>query len=621
LRKEKYLMKPFTLALALLTFIFSYAQTSTPPVITWSKTYGGPGTDVCYDITPTADGGTIMCGTITASGGDITATKGQDDAWVVKTNSSGVIEWQKTIGGSLNDLLHRIIQTTDGGYIAVGDSYSNDLDVSGHHGSSLSTDIWVVKLSSTGAIEWQKSLGGSSGDIGRDIIATSGGGYIIAGAAASTDGDVTGNHGSSDDGWVVKLTNTGSIDWQKCYGGTNSDYLKSIVQTSDGYVIGGMSHSADGDLTGITTYGYMDYWVTKVNNTGVQQWTKCFGGSQDEILNGLCVTIDGGFVMTGMAFSTDGQLAGAMGGSNAWVVKTDNTGTLLWKYIYGGNNDDGSYNITPTSDGGVAIAGHTHSSDGNLPGHYGTSATADCWVAKLTAAGLLQWAKNYGGTNEDAASSVQQLASGGYLVSGMTSSNDNDVSGNHGGADYFIIQLAAQVLPVKLSSFTASRKEGFNLLEWTSESEIHSDKYIIERSNGGSNYRMIGVQVAGEKNYRFTDASPMKGTNYYRLKMIDKDGGFAYSDTRMLYNGSGLSLSLYPNPVGKQLQFGLYLDKPTALQVDIITVDGKIVAAEKIELAAGFQQPIVNIGHLQKGIYLLSITNGGERQVLRFVKE
>ena len=124
------------------------------------------------------------------------------------------IQWQKSLGGSNNDYAYAIRQTTDGGYIVAGYSSSNDGDVTGNHGG---LDYWVVKLNSTGNIEWQKSLGGSSNDKAYAIQQTADGGYIVAGFSYSIDGDVTGNHGAFDY-WVVKLNSTGNIEWQKSLG-------------------------------------------------------------------------------------------------------------------------------------------------------------------------------------------------------------------------------------------------------------------------------------------------------------------------------------------------------------------------------------------------------------------
>jgi hypothetical protein len=170
------------------------------------------------------------------------------------------IQWQKCLGGSYIDGATSIQTTGDGGYIIAGSTYSNDGDVSGNHGNR---DAWVVKLTSIGSIQWQKYLGGTNPDEASSIQSTSDGGYILAGSTFSIDGDVLGNHGAAD-AWVVKLSSQGAIQWQKCLGGTDIDFGHCIQSTIDGgYIIAGETYSNDGDVSG--NHGHDDVWVVKLN--------------------------------------------------------------------------------------------------------------------------------------------------------------------------------------------------------------------------------------------------------------------------------------------------------------------------------------------------------------------
>ena len=161
-----------------------------------------------------------------------------------------VIEWQKSFGGSGLDAANSIQQTSDGGYIVAGASFSSNGDVTENHGSSDSADFWIVKLTNAGELEWQRPLGGSDYDGANSIQQTSDGGYIVAGGSGSEDGDVTGLHGRYDF-WIVKLTSTGVIQWQRALGGRDDDEANSIQQTRDGgYIVAGESNSRDGDVRG-----------------------------------------------------------------------------------------------------------------------------------------------------------------------------------------------------------------------------------------------------------------------------------------------------------------------------------------------------------------------------------
>lgn len=133
------------------------------------------------------------------------------------------IEWQKCLGGSKIDYAHSIYPAEDGGYIVAGFSYSNDGDLNINKGYA---DFWIVKMTNDGAIQWQRSLGGSGSDIPYSIKQTKDEGYIVAGSSASNDKDVIGNHGGSsnyDDYWIIKLSSAGVIEWQKNLGGFDID--------------------------------------------------------------------------------------------------------------------------------------------------------------------------------------------------------------------------------------------------------------------------------------------------------------------------------------------------------------------------------------------------------------
>ena len=236
----------------------SHAQA---PAIEWQKCLGGTSEDIAYSIQQTSDGGFIVAGETLSNDGDVSGNHGGRDAWVVKLNSSGDIIWKKCLGGTDHDFAYSIQQTSDGGFIVAGLTGSNDGDVSGNHGGS---DAWVVKLNSSGNILWQKCLGGTDGDYANSIQQTSDGGFIVAGETESNDGDVSGNHGGFDS-WVVKLNSSGNIEWQKCLGGTGWDWENSIQQTSDGgFIVAGYTNSNDGDVSG--NHGSKDYWVVKLTN-------------------------------------------------------------------------------------------------------------------------------------------------------------------------------------------------------------------------------------------------------------------------------------------------------------------------------------------------------------------
>ncbi len=409
--------------------------------IQWQKALGGSATDIAKAVQQTTDGGYIVAGYTQSNDGDVTFNHGNSDYWVVKLDATGTIQWQKTYGGSDYEEATSIQQTTDGGYIVAGLSESNDGDVTGHHLGFANSDYWVVKLDASGTLQWEKSLGGDDQERAYSIYQTNDGGYVVAGWAYSFNGDVTGHHGVPGDYWVVKLDSSGIIQWQKSLGGSDNDIASSVSQTTDGgYIVAGGAGSTDGDVTG---NHFRDYWVVKLDNVGGLQWEKCYGGSSVDGANSIQQTTDGGYIVGGGSASTDGEVTGNHNSFDYWVVKIDSSGTLQWEKSLGGSYNENCTSIHQTTDGGYIVAGGTPSNDGDVTGFHGTAMTTnDCWIVKLNSSGTIIWEEALGGSGNDGASCIQQTSDGGYIMAGGANSNDGDVTGNHGGGDCWIVKLS-----------------------------------------------------------------------------------------------------------------------------------------------------------------------------------
>ena len=345
--------------------------------IVWQKTYGGTSSDIANSIQQTTDGGYIVAGYTLSSDGDVIGNHGSIDCWVLKLDAAGTIIWQKTYGGTGSDKAESIQQTADGGYIIMCTSNSNNGDVTDNHGNY---DYWVVKTDATGNIIWQKSYGGTSIENGREIKQTVDGGYIMIGQSYSNNGDVTGNHGNYDY-WVVKTDATGNIIWQKSYGGSGLEDPSSIIQTTDGgYIAAGRSASSNGDLT--NNNGGSDFWIVKLDVAGTIIWQKNYGGPTNDNAQSIQQTSNGGYIVAGNVTSNGGDVVGFHGGSynDGWILRLDVTGTILWQKTLGGTADDVIYDAQQTIDGGYIASGYSHSSDGDLTSNNGSS---DFWIIKL----------------------------------------------------------------------------------------------------------------------------------------------------------------------------------------------------------------------------------------------
>jgi hypothetical protein len=337
------------------------------------------------------------------------------------------------LGGSGDEEGRAIQQTADGGFVAIGYSGSNDGDAKGNHGGK---DMWVVKLSDSGALEWQKSLGGSGNEEGRSIQQTADGGFVAIGESGSNDGDAKGNHGGKDM-WVVKLSDSGALEWQKSLGGSGDEEGDAIQQAADGgYIAVGFSDSDDGDVSG--NHGEIDAWLVKLTGSGALEWQKSLGGGGMDNGRSVQQTADGGYVVIGDSYSNDGDSKGNHGGKDMWVVKLSDSGALEWQKSLGGGGYEEGYAIQQTADGGFIAVGLTFSNDGDVSGNHGET---DAWLVKLTGGGELEWQKSLGGSWLDAAASVQQTADGGFIAVGLSYSNDGDASGNHGDMDVWVVKL------------------------------------------------------------------------------------------------------------------------------------------------------------------------------------
>ena len=430
-------MKITTVLLFLFTGLLSLNSLAQVPSIQWQNSLGGSLDDIASSVQETSDGGFIVAGYSDSNDGDVSGNHGGDDVWVLKLDEQGNLIWQNALGGSSDDAAYSIQETSDGGFILTGWSESNDGDVSGNYGER---DAWVLKLDAQGNLIWQNALGGSLDDSANSIKETSDGGFIVVGWSFSDDGDVSGNHGGRD-AWVFKLDALGDLIWQNALGGSLFEVAYSVEETSDGgFIVAGLSASNSGDVSG--NHGDTDAWVFKLDGQGDLIWQNALGGSSADQAESVQETSDGGFIVAGRTYSNDGDVSGNHGIYDAWVVKLDVLGNLIWQNALGGSAPDYASSIQETSYGGFIVAGRTGSNDGDVSGNNGGT---DAWVLKLDLQGNLIWQRTLGGSSYDRASSVKETSDGGFIVAGPTRSNDGDVSGNNGEQDFWLVKLNSTI--------------------------------------------------------------------------------------------------------------------------------------------------------------------------------
>jgi hypothetical protein len=344
----------------------------------FKETYGGTSYDYGRSVIETSDGG------YATTGYTVTFGAGWEDAWLIKTDESGNMEWNRTYGGTDSDVGYSVIETSDGGYAIAGYTWS--------YGAG-GADAWLIKTDATGNIEWNQTYGGADGDAGYSIVETSDGGYAIAGITYSFGAGAA-------DFWLVKTDESGNMEWSQTYGGTSTDSAWSLVETSDeGYAIAGYTSSYGA--------GSSDFWLVKTNKYGNMEWSQTYGGPSSETGWSVVESSNGGYALTGYTSSY------GAGGYDVWLVKTDEIGNMLWSQTYGGTGTDSGYSVVETRDGGYAIAGYTTS--------YGAG-NNDVWLVKTDEIGNMQWSQTYGGTSTDNGYSVVETRNGGYAIAGETTS-------------------------------------------------------------------------------------------------------------------------------------------------------------------------------------------------------
>ena len=306
----------------------------------WQKTIGGSGMEKLLSIAPTKDGGYILGGTSSSDRNDTNGTddpygkwedsNGNLDYWVVKLDSKGTVEWQKTLGGKYHDELKSIHQTQDGGFVLGG--YSNS-PVSGNKTAPNFGlgDYWVVKLNEDGNVQWQQTYGGDGDDNLFSLIPTKDGGYLLGGNSNSgATNSKSKTNKSGTDFWVIKVDDIGLIQWQDTYDFGKYDVLTSLVENKDGsFLIGGYAQSELGNkqksnakTVKADKEGISDYIALKIDAEGKERWSKTVGSKGDEVLRKLLETRDGGYLLAGTSngsISRDKKTA--KGGNDFWVVK------------------------------------------------------------------------------------------------------------------------------------------------------------------------------------------------------------------------------------------------------------------------------------------------------------
>jgi len=393
------------------------------PPIDWQGIAGGNNTEHFRDAVPTTDGAYLCVGyTRSDELGPVKRSSNglprvDSDFYIVKVSQTGRILWQKMAGGSYTEEANAVARTLEGGYIVVGHTNSPDR-------TNGQKDFYIVRMDKLGTVLWEAHYGGGGNDEATCVVPLPDGGFIVGGYTTSDNGDITANRGGAD-GWVIRLDRDGKLIWERNYGGGLNDFFNAATLADDfSVILVGSSDSRDYDAVG--NHGKTDILVVKINLSNKILWHKMLGGSQNDEGYDIARMDRKRFVLCGTTFSNDFDIAANKGTGDFWVVNFDEKGKVLWEATYGGTQNEGANALTVLSAGGLLVGGTTSSADGQVVQY---KALYDGWLLKLDEQGNLIWSRGLGGSQKEEFNAVLETPSGDYLGIGYTGSNDFDLIG------------------------------------------------------------------------------------------------------------------------------------------------------------------------------------------------
>ncbi len=308
-------------------------------------------------------------------------------------------------------------------------------------------------------VQWQKNYGGTNDEFVYSILNTPEGGFIYCGWTQSGDGDIKFNHGTLD-GWIVKIRRDSSIEWEKTYGGSDLDQFRGMLATHDsGYVLCGYSSSADDDLLGIYQNDSSLIWVVKIKKDGSIEWQKTYAGNA---ANSITSTPDGGYILSGLANPTSGHSLLY----DTRILKLKKDGTVEWEKTYGGTDDDQPFSIINSLDSGYVMIGKTASKELDPSNFYG--GLYDLWVLKLKNNGDIDWQKVYGGSEDEYPHGIGNSDSN-FILVGRTESIDGAVTYNHGGEDVWVLKIDTKGSIVWQKTFGGSGDDVVDIFQFSKD--------------------------------------------------------------------------------------------------------------------------------------------------------
>lgn len=627
------------------------------PVIEWSTYYGGSGTEYIDPFTTIDSDGNVLLVGGTSSASEISQLGFQNtiggllDAYIVKFNNTGSRLWATYFGGLKDDYALAVTTDATKNVYICGDTYSTNA-ISFNAFQPLfgggTSDGFLMRLNGLGQRSWSTYYGGSGRESATSCVLDGKGNLYLAGETSSTNFTsivtTTGfrqRNSGKEDLFLVKFTTAGSRVWGTYYGGSEYDGSASCAVDGVGDIfLSGLTYS--GTLISTSNShqkiygGNGDGVITKFTPACERLWGSYFGGEEYDRIYSTTTDANGNLLAAGTTASITGITKDALqpefggGCCDALVLKMASGGSLVWATYFGGIEQEKAEGISCDAKKDVYIAGYSGTSTGisqqGFQNDYG-GGYSDAILFKLLSTGLLEWCSYLGGIDTDFGLSVKNDLTGNIYFGGITNSTEGieyfGFRPEFGGGyfDAFLSKINDETFPVLLLDFQVTATSQHKaLITWQTGSETNTREFVVERSIDGRFFSTIAIVAAIGSNstYGLEDNNPAKGINYYRLKIIDKDGSFEYSDVKKI-SLSQILAYLAPNPVAIGAEATLYIaDGNTKTKISICDVGGRIlwqgvaINGDAVRLPVSSYMP---------GMYLVSVQSGDVKQVLKLIKQ
>lgn len=508
--------------------------------------------------------------------------------------------WQRSIGGSDDEYANSMFQYADGyAIVCVGRTNSGDGDFSGCGNPLLDVEALVTKTDSSGNFYDCFGFGGSGYDeFNKGMFVVPYGSQIhlmFLGRTTSNDRDVSGNHGSFD-AWLVRTMPNGTIISQKCIGGTGWEDAFDFIEMPDkGFMICGISSSdtIDGLPTG--NHGSFDAWIVRTDSIGNIIWNKMFGGSGEDWFTSIVKTFDGNFVLSGFTSSIDGDITNNQGQSDYFMMKIDSSGNVIWNKTYGGSNDEYSYQVIQTKDSGLVFTGYTYSFDGDVSGNVSSLGESDVWLIKTNSNGNVLWKYCYGSTGSEISYSVYEDSDRNIIVPAFVTFEDNIATGCgvHGQCcDPWVFKVDST------GNLLWQKCFGSNSLDW-----VFSD--IVE----GTAHKYF---LVGQVTQNSGDVTGYHGGNEEIWLIQIKDNSLSNNIESINENEEvSITPTVFTEKIKVTSSFKIN-------SVDIYDISGVEVFASSKENS---NESELELGYLKPGLYILSVQTDIQKYMFKIVKE